>query len=296
MPVSSMTGFSRVEGQSEVCSWSWELKSVNGKGRDLRCRIPNAVDHLEQVVRSQAGKKIQRGNVFLNLSLSSSHDSSDYQLNYDQLEKVLKLLPDLVERIPALAPPSFDGLLGLKGIIETSKKELSDDAQKSLDTDILLSLDDALVALVHSRNDEGAKLDLILNDQLKNMVRLCGQAETLAATQPAAVKARLHKQISELLEASIPLPEEQLAKETAILAAKADVREELDRLAAHVSSAQDLLGSGEAVGRRLDFLCQEFNREVNTLCSKSTNLELTRVGLELKTLVDQFREQVQNIE
>jgi uncharacterized protein (TIGR00255 family) len=187
-------------------------------------------------------------------------------------------------------------LLGLKGIIEISKEVISDDVQKTINLEILRGLDAALDAMVDSRNEEGAKLNLILSKQLNEMARLCEQAEQLAATQPSALKARLHKQVSELLEASVPLPEEQLAKETALLAAKADVREELDRLAAHVSSAQELLESGETVGRRLDFLCQEFNREANTLCSKSTNLELTRTGLELKALIDQFREQVQNIE
>jgi uncharacterized protein (TIGR00255 family) len=296
MLVSSMTGFARIEGQTEGCAWSWELKSVNGKGRDLRCRIPGGVEHLEQIVRDRAAKKIQRGNVFLNLSFNYNQESTDYKVNYGQLEKFLNLLPDLTEKIPALSPPSFDGLLGLKGIIEISKEVISDDVQKTIDLEVLRGLDAALDAMVDSRNEEGAKLNLILSKQLNEMARLCEQAEQLAATQPSALKARLHKQVSELLEASVPLPEEQLAKETALLAAKADVREELDRLAAHVSSAQELLESGETVGRRLDFLCQEFNREANTLCSKSTNLELTRTGLELKALIDQFREQVQNIE
>jgi uncharacterized protein (TIGR00255 family) len=296
MLVSSMTGFARIEGQTEGCAWSWELKSVNGKGRDLRCRIPGGVEHLEQIVRDRAAKKIQRGNVFLNLSIIYNQESTDYKVNYGQLEKFLNLLPDLTEKIPALSPPSFDGLLGLKGIIEISKEVISDDVQKTIDLEVLRGLDAALDAMVDSRNEEGAKLNLILSKQLNEMARLCEQAEQLAATQPSALKARLHKQVSELLEASVPLPEEQLAKETALLAAKADVREELDRLAAHVSSAQELLESGETVGRRLDFLCQEFNREANTLCSKSTNLELTRTGLELKALIDQFREQVQNIE
>jgi uncharacterized protein (TIGR00255 family) len=296
MPVSSMTGFARIEGQTEGCTWAWELKSVNGKGRDLRCRIPGGVEHLEQIVRERAGKKIQRGNVFLNLSINSDQPNTDYKVNYDQLESFLNILPDLTEKIPALSPPSFDGLLGLKGIIEISKEEISDEMQKTIDLDVLYGLDAALDAMVDSRNEEGAKLSLILNRQLNEMASLCDQAEELAAIQPSVLKSRLHKQVSELLEASVPLPEEQLAKEVALLVAKADVREELDRLAAHVGSAQKLLGSGEAIGRRLDFLCQEFNREVNTLCSKSTDLELTRTGLDLKALIDQFREQVQNIE
>jgi uncharacterized protein (TIGR00255 family) len=296
MSISSMTGFARVEGQTDRWSWSWELKSVNGKGRDLRCRIPGGVEHLDQIVRERAGEKIQRGNVFLNLSINSNQESTDYKVNYYQLEKFLNLLPDLIKKIPALSPPSFDGLLGLKGIIEMSKEEIPDETQKMIDLEVLRGLDAALDAMVDSRNEEGAKLNLVLSRQLNEMARLCEQAEKLAATQPSALKARLQKQVSDLLEASVPLPEEQLAKETALLAAKADVREELDRLAAHVSSAQELLGSGEAVGRRLDFLCQEFNREANTLCSKSIDLELTRTGLKLKALIDQFREQVQNIE
>ena len=296
MPVSSMTGFARVEGHTDTFAWSWELKSVNGKGRDLRCRLPNGLDHLEQPVREQAGKRVQRGNVFLNLALNSTQDTSGYQVNYDQLEKVLKLLPDLESRIPELSPPSFDGLLGLKGVIETTKEELSDEAQKALDGSVLAGLDEALEALVKSRDIEGTKLQTVLDAQLNSIADLCEQAGQLAATQPATLKARLQAQVSELLDAAVPLPEEQLAREAALLAAKADVREELDRLAAHVDAARELLASGEAVGRRLDFLCQEFNREANTLCSKSTDLELTRVGLELKATIDQLREQVQNIE
>jgi uncharacterized protein (TIGR00255 family) len=296
MPVSSMTGFARVEGHTDTSAWSWELKSVNGKGRDLRCRLPSGLDHLEQPVGERAGKRLQRGNVFLNLTLNSTQDSSDYQVNHDQLEKVLKLLPDLEARVPELAPPSFDGLLGLKGVIETTKEEPSSEAQKALDGSILAGLDAALEALVKSRDVEGAKLQTVLDEELNSIGNLCELAGKLAATRPAALKARLQAQVSELLEAAVPLPEEQLAREAALLAAKADVREELDRLAAHVDAARELLVSGEAVGRRLDFLCQEFNREANTLCSKSTDLELTRVGLELKATIDQLREQVQNIE
>ena len=195
-----------------------------------------------------------------------------------------------------MAPPSFDGLLGLKGVIETTKEEPSSEAQKALDGSILAGLDAALEALVKSRDVEGAKLQTVLDEELNSIGNLCELAGKLAATRPAALKARLQAQVSELLEAAVPLPEEQLAREAALLAAKADVREELDRLAAHVDAARELLVSGEAVGRRLDFLCQEFNREANTLCSKSTDLELTRVGLELKATIDQLREQVQNIE
>ena len=296
MPVSSMTGFARIEGNTDTSAWSWELKSVNGKGRDLRCRLPGGLDHLEQSVRERAGKRLQRGNVFLNLALNSTQDTSGYQVNHDQLEKVLKLLPELKARIPELSPPSFDGLLGLKGVIEITKEELSDEAQEALDGSVLAGLDAALEALVKSRDMEGTKLQTVLDEQLNSIAGLCEQAGQLAATQPSALKARLQGQVSELLEAAVPLPEDQLAREAALLAAKADIREELDRLAAHVDAARELLASGEAVGRRLDFLCQEFNREANTLCSKSTDLELTRVGLDLKALIDQLREQVQNIE
>ena len=296
MPISSMTGFARIEGHTDTSAWSWELKSVNGKGRDLRCRLPGGLDHLEQPVRERAGKRLQRGNVFLNLALNSTQDTNGYQVNYDQLEKVLKLLPELEAQVPKLSPPSFDGLLGLKGVIETAKEELSDEDQKTLEDAILAGLNTALEALVTSRDEEGAKLALVLEELLNDIAGLCEQAGQLAATQPAALKARLLRQVSELLEAAVPLPEEQLAREAALLAAKADVREELDRLAAHVDAARELFASNEAIGRRLDFLCQEFNREANTLCSKSTDLELTRVGLELKASIDQLREQVQNIE
>ena len=296
MPLSSMTGFSRVQGRSERCSWAWEVKSVNGRGLDVRCRLPNGFDHLDQPAREKVSALFRRGNVSLGLSFTWTLREAGYRINEAVLDEVVKLLPVVRERIPDAAPPSLDGIFALRGVIESVDEGIAEDEQKELDAALLESLDAALEALKTARLAEGERLTGVLEAQLGEIAGLCGKAEELAAMQPQAVRERLRQQIAALLDDVPTLPEERLAQEAALLMTKADCREELDRLLAHLEAARGLMADPKAVGRRLDFLYQEFNREANTLCSKAFDTELSRIGIALKAVIDQFREQVQNIE
>ncbi len=296
MTVSSMTGFARSEGQSNGCSWTWELKSVNAKGLDVRCRVPNGFENLEKAARDRVAKTFKRGNVTVNLTFSWIKGDAGFRVNPQVLEELLATLPEIRKQLPDAAPPSVDGLLALRGVIEPVEEELSDVARSALDSEILESFEPALAALLAMRDDEGARLSEALDTRLDEIAGLSGNAEKLAALQPDAIRERLKTQVETLL-ADIPaLSEDRLAQEAALLMTKADIREELDRLKAHEQAARELMGNSGAVGRKLDFLCQEFNREANTLCSKSQDVTLTRIGLDMKSAIEQFREQVQNIE
>jgi uncharacterized protein (TIGR00255 family) len=209
---------------------------------------------------------------------------------------MLATLPEIIKRVPDVGPPSADGLLALKGVIEPVEDDFGDEDREALDGDILADLDSALESLAAMRGDEGSKLSSLLNQRFDDIDRLCGKAEKLAETQPQAIHEKLKAQVQALLDDMPALSEERLAQETVLLVSKADLREELDRLKAHLEAARGLMTADGGVGRKLDFLCQEFNREANTLCSKSQDIELTRIGLDLKATIEQFREQVQNIE
>lgn len=291
-----MTGFARADGTAEDCAWAWEAKSVNGKGLDVRVRLPRGFDALEPQTRERVAKRFKRGNVSLNLDLTWTRPLATVRVNDDVLEQVLDAIPRVLEARPDAAPPSVDGILGLRGVLEQIDEEPGADARAALEADLLAGLDQALEQLADVREGEGQRLGGVLHDQLADIETLAEQAGDLAALQPDAIRKRLAEQVEMLTHDMAALDAERLAQEAALLMTKADVREELDRLSAHIAAARDLLGSGDPVGRRLDFLCQEFNREANTLCSKSSDTELTRIGLELKAVIEQFREQVQNIE
>jgi uncharacterized protein (TIGR00255 family) len=291
-----MTGFARHEGHDDACSWAWEVRSVNGRGLDVRCRLPAGFETLEQPAREKVTKRFRRGNVQLALTVMSRRTEGILRVNQDALNQILMLVPDIRRRLPDVQAPTADGLLALKGVIETVEPEQSVEEREAREARILADLETALAALAAMRAEEGGRLACVLLDQLDTIADLCGKAETLAATQPAAILERLKTQIAALMETVPALPADRLAQEAALLAAKADMREELDRLKAHGEAARTLIASGEGAGRKLDFLCQEFNREANTLCSKSTDVALTRIGLDLKAVIEQFREQVQNIE
>ena len=296
MSISSMTGFARAEGRKDSRSWTWEVKSVNAKGLDVRCRVPAGFERLEHPARERVKGRFRRGNVTLALSVSSSKGEAGYRVNHVVLGEMLVTLPEIIKQVPDAGPPSVDGLLALKGVIEPVEDDITEDAREALDAEILADLDSALESLAAMRGDEGSKLALVLNERLDDIGRLCGEAEKLAETQPQAIHEKLKAQVQTLLDDMTALPDERLAQETALLASKADLREELDRLKAHLEAARGLMTADGGVGRKLDFLCQEFNRETNTLCSKSQNVGLTRIGLNLKATIEQFREQVQNIE
>ena len=296
MSISSMTGFARSDGQKDQRSWTWEVKSVNAKGLDVRCRVPGGFERLEHPARERVKERFRRGNVTLALSINSSQGESGYRVNQVVLGEMLATLPEIIKQVPDAGPPSADGLLALKGVIEPVEDDLGNDDREALDGEILADLDSALESLAAMRGDEGSKLSSVLNERLDDIGRLCGEAEKLAAVQPQAIHEKLKTQVQALLDDMPALPDERLAQETALLASKADLREELDRLKAHLEAARGLMTADGGVGRKLDFLCQEFNREANTLCSKSQDIKLTRIGLDLKATIEQFREQVQNIE
>ena len=292
MTVASMTGFARAEGQQDACSWTWELKSVNARGLDVRCRMPQGFETLEQPVRQRIAAALKRGNISAMLSLAWSGAQQGVRINAD----VLALAPLIQNRLGDCRPPSADGLLSLRGVIDVLDPMPTGEARAALESTLLTGLDGALAALSEVRRAEGARLEAVLREQLQRFALLGERARELAAAQPAAIFGRLSEQVGALLGQSPALTPERLAQEAALLAAKADPREELDRLRAHCEAALALLDGGGPVGRQLDFLCQELNREANTLCAKAGDIELTRVGLDLKATVEQIREQVQNIE
>ncbi len=295
MAVSSMTGFARAAGAIGDYSWAWEVKSVNSRGLDLRTRLQGGLDGLDVAVRAAAARRFHRGHLSLNLTLNRAGSEPTAQINEDVLATVLAVANDLAARIDA-APPTVDGLLSLRGVVETVEPEESEAERKALEAGVLASLEETLDLLVADREAEGSRLGEIVGGQVDTIARLTKDAGKLAALQPAALKARLQQQVADILGAAAGLSEERLLQEAALLATKADVREELDRLTAHVGAARELFADDGAIGRRLDFLAQEFNREANTLCSKSQDAALTNIGIELKTVIDQFREQAQNIE
>ena len=290
-----MTGFARQEGGDGMLAWAWEVKSVNGRSLDLRCRVPSGYEALEVAARATAQEHCARGNLQLTLTVNRGQVPVKLQVNRELLDQLLGVLRELEQEVRA-EPPRLDSLLGVRGVLETVEdeetKEQMDARAAAMEEDLVLALE----ALVAMRRAEGRRLETLVADHLAEIERLTAVAGETAAVRPEALRERLKAQVEELLEASPALPEERLAQEAAVLAAKADVREELDRLSAHVAAARELLAEGKAIGRRLDFLCQELNREANTLCSKSQDVVLTRIGLDLKSAVDQLREQVQNIE
>ena len=296
MPITSMTGFARVEGHEDVCSWIWETKSVNGKGRDVRCRLPTGFEGLETKVRDAVAMRFRRGNLTINLTVQWLQTVSEYRVNADLLEQVVSLIPKIEKRLPEVWPPRVDGLLALRGVIEPVEDKRTPELLQALEDQVLQSLSDALDSLETMRDEEGKRLGKTIESQVKDIEKLCKNIKKQAAMQPAAIKKRLKEQVQDLLDSVPALPEERLAQEAAMLMTKVDVREEIDRLQSHVDSSWSLIKEKGAIGRKFDFLCQEFNRETNTLCSKSTDVELTRLGLDLKLVIDQLREQVQNIE
>jgi uncharacterized protein (TIGR00255 family) len=296
MTIASMTGFARGEGRKEACAWTWELKSVNARGLEVRCRMPPGFEALEQAVRQRVAASLKRGNISATLSLTWNGGQQGVRINTDVLEQVLALVPQIESRLRESRPPSVNGLLGLRGVIDVLDPTPTGEARTVLEGSLLAGLDGVLASLSEVRRAEGARLEAVLRDHLRRLATLCDGARSLASAQPAAIFARLSDQLAALLGQSPALTPERLAQEAALLAAKADAREELDRLRAHHQAALALLDGGGPVGRQLDFLCQELNREANTLCAKSVDIELTRVGLDLKATVEQVREQVQNIE
>ena len=291
-----MTGFARVDGRAGNKAWIWELKSVNGRGLELRFRLPPGFDSIEAELRSLAQAKLVRGNVNLNLQLAESAEAApSYRLNEALLEQLLAMAGRLEAR--GVGAPRLDGLLAVRGVVEPVGMVDDEAARETLETAVKQSFVEALDRLVQSRNAEGAKLAEVLGGQFNEIAALTKRAGEVEAVRPEGLRKRLQTQLAELLAQNPPVAEERLAQELALQVTRLDVREELDRLRAHVASAQGLLkGDAKGVGRKLDFLMQEFNREANTLCSKAFDAGLTAIGLDLKLVIDRLREQAQNVE
>jgi uncharacterized protein (TIGR00255 family) len=291
--VASMTGFARANGEETGVSWVWEVRSVNSKSLDLRLRLAPGFDALEPQLRAMMAQRFRRGNFSASLAVIRT-TPPPVRINRETLAQLLGLMNELAGEVEA-APPRLDGLLTLRGVVETVEDEDEAVLEKRR-LAVLVSWTTALDRLAAARSEEGARLAALLKNQLEDLTSLVFAAEGCAATQPKAMRERLLKMLADLNDLTSGMPEERVAQEMAMLVSRSDVREEIERLRAHLDQAGDLLEQGEAVGRRLDFLCQELNREANTLCAKSADIELTRIGLSLKAAVEQFREQVQNIE
>jgi uncharacterized protein (TIGR00255 family) len=295
MVLSSMTGFARSHGTSGPYAFEWELKSVNAKGLDLRMRLPPGWDELEALAKKRAAEVLSRGTIYANFNVKRTNASSTVRVNEDVLASIVRVAATLAGKIDAVAP-SVDGLLGIKGVIEVVEPEADEVEDKAAKEAASAAFEQALNHLVDMRRREGTALKQILLQRMDEIEQLAKKAEAAPGRKPEAVKARLAEQIAALLETSDRFDPDRLNQEALLIAAKADIREELDRIASHVAQAREMIAKGGPVGRRLDFLAQEFNREVNTCCSKSNDIELTNTGLEMKNVVEQFREQVQNLE
>jgi len=292
--LASMTGFSRGEGRIDGLTWAWELRSVNGRGLDLRLRLPPGWDALEPALREAIGQVLRRGNIAGTLTVKRENEPV---LVPDPavLQQALELAMALAARIPGCPPPRAEALLALPGVLRPGAADSAGPTPAVLAA-VRAGFVETLAGLVAAREAEGARLGAILTDLLAEIAALHATAAEEAADQPGRQRARVLEAIAALLGETPALPEERIAQEVALLAARSDVREELDRLDSHIEAAHALLGEGGAVGRRFDFLVQEFNREANTLCSKSASTALTATGLKLKAAIEQLREQVQNIE
>ena len=296
MIFASMTGFAESTGSHDGLRWRWETKSVNSRSLDMRLRTPPGYDGLEAPARRLASERFVRGAFQISLNIEPQDGARGLMVDAAALASAVKIAREVAAET-GLAPARVDGLLALKGVIVSDEAAIPLDAMARAHRDaaLLESLALAFDKLAKERCSEGAKLAALRASQIGEIEKLVGVATRLAAAQPEALQARLSTQVKELL-GEVPVSQERLAQEVALLAVKADVREELDRLTAHVQDARALIAQGKGVGRKLDFLAQEFNREANTLCSKSADITLTRTGLALKAVIDQFREQAQNVE
>lgn len=290
-----MTGFARAEGERNGYSWSWEIRSVNARAMDTRLRIPPGLERLEVRLKPAVAERFHRGNISATLTVTRPQKQVSLSVNTELLDQVLALAGDIAGRIKA-DPPRVDGLLTVRGVLDAVEQEESAEERDRLDDAVVASFENGLERLRESRAQEGARLAAIVSGHLDEIAGLAASAATAAAASPQAIEARLREQVRALLKDDPVLSEDRLAQEVALLVVKGDLREEIDRLQAHVEAARELLADEDPVGRRFDFLCQEFNREANTLCSKASDLELTRLGLDMKASIDRLREQVQNIE
>lgn len=295
MALKSMTGFARSDGRHGALSWHWEIRTVNGRGLDMRLRLPPGFEAMEPLARAACKDRLARGNCQLNLSIQRDAGTTTLRLNEAALEQVVAAVQRAGGLIEA-EPPTLDGLLAIRGVLEHVDAEDDTGEAEAQSEAILADLEAALERVVAARSSEGEHLSAVIAEQIDEIERLTGEIERAPARTPDAIRTRLEEQVQRVLEATPQMDEQRLHQEAVLLAAKVDVEEELKRLKAHIAAARDLLGADAPAGRRLEFLTQEFMREANTICSKSNDTEITNAGLALKAAVDRMREQVQNIE
>ncbi len=295
MAVKSMTGFARDDGAIGRYNWYWEIRTVNGRGRDIRMRLPPGYDKLEAQARSLVSKNIIRGNCNLTLKVDRITGNQEIKINENGLKQVARAIRK-AEMFVDAGQPSIDGILALRGVLEVVEPDHSPTELAELEEALLASLNIAMDNVVKARNDEGQHLFEAISSHIEQIEIHLAIIENSKARSVEAIQARLHEQVKKLLDTDTGLSQERLHQEAVLLATKADLEEEVVRLKAHIVSARELLLVDGAVGRKFDFLTQEFNREANTICSKSTAIDVTNAGLELKTVIDQMKEQVQNIE
>ncbi|MGI8725708.1 MAG: YicC/YloC family endoribonuclease [Methyloceanibacter sp.] len=295
MTLKSMTGFARADGIHGNIAWSWEARSVNGRNLDLRLRLPSGSDGIELRARGLCQERLARGNCTINLSVKRESGEMEIHLNEAALRQAVALA-ERAQGLTNMAAPQLDTLLAMRGVVEVAEGEESEEERAAFADVLIAGLAKALDQLVDARAREGERLAEVIGKQLEQIGSLVEKAANAPARQPAAITARLGEQLNRLMEGAAGLDPERLHQEALLLAAKADIQEEMDRLRAHVAAAKELLHAREPVGRRFEFLSQEFNREANTICSKAADIEISRIGLELKTVIDQLREQIQNIE
>jgi uncharacterized protein (TIGR00255 family) len=294
MPIASMTGFARLSGVSGLGPFAWETKAVNARGLDVRLRLAPQFDAIEPEARARIARRLTRGTINATLTLQRAAGSPEVRVNRDLLGKLAAVVAG-IDLHGAIAPATLDGLLAVRGVVEVRDAEETEAERREAGAVVLAGLDAALDRLVAARIQEGAALGTILAAKLARMFALVSAADACPARRPEAIRARLAQSLA-MLAGQVNFDQNRLYQEALLLAAKADVREELDRLVTHATAARELLVQGGAVGRRLDFLSQELGREAGTLCAKSNDGSLTEIGLELRAEIEQFREQIQNIE
>ena len=294
MSLKSMTGYGRAEGQYEDISWVWEVRGVNGKSLDMRLRLPVGFDYLDPIIRKAVAGKLKRGNLQISLNVHAPLELSAYKINHDWINILMREGQKIAKK-HTLSASCLDGLYQIDGVIvESAHDNIPRVQSKELNATLLQNLGDTLDNLIKARREEGRELSDVLQECIDNFETLLAIARTCESALSSNIKLKLEQKLTELLGENYS--REKLVQEAAFLAVKADVREELDRLNAHVLQARSLLGSVSPIGRKLDFLSQEFIREVNTICSKSSDIQLTQIGLEMKSLIEQFREQAANVE
>ena len=294
--INSMTGFARTAGLFDGISWVWEIKSVNGKGIDIRCRLPQGLENFDKEITTKTKELFKRGNFNINLEVNSEASNEVYEINAKHLKNLINFIDREHSSLKNFAKPQLDNLLNVRGVIEKSKKPEFHENKKNLTKNILMGMEKVLNALLESRSNEGYRIHKFLFAQLISIRKLHKKAIKIANVQSKKMYDNLREQVLLLTSSDLAFSDGRLEQEVVLLVAKADIREELDRLQSHIEAADALIKNGGVIGRQLDFLCQEFNREVNTICSKSSDIRIVKIGLEMKLLFEQFREQVQNIE